>query len=162
MASQKSEITAAAVSLLASREHCQYELEAKLKTKWMKGNSEDGSAEDVEECIHQVVTELKEKGWQSDERFAFSFIRSKAAKGKGPIFIRHELKRNQIASEIILDAFQKQEIDWFELALEVARKKLGSQTLDKKGQERIARFLTYRGFDSEQLGYALDTLKSEV
>jgi len=53
------------------------------------------------------------------------------------------------------------EVDWFELALDAARRKLGSSDpSDQKTRARIARFLAYRGFTGDQVRHSLEALQN--
>ena len=61
-----------AFRLLAMREQSRTELKRKLIQKQWPA-----------EMVNRVVDELKQEGWQSDERFAGSFIREKVGKNRG-------------------------------------------------------------------------------
>ena len=62
--------------LLSMREHSRLELCNKLKVKSF-----------AQDEIQEVLDGLVNEGWQSDQRFAESFIRQRIHKGYGPILI---------------------------------------------------------------------------
>lgn len=140
----------AALNLLARREYSQAELRRKLSQKFPE---EDAA------LIESVLERLVETGLQNDERFAEAFFRSQVARNRGPIRIRHEARQKGIAEQVD-DLLASTDEDWFELAREAAIRKLGrDDASDPKVKARIARFLAYRGFNTDQTMNALDTLK---
>lgn len=139
----------AALNLLARREYSQAELRKKLQHKFPEDN--DG----VEAALERLI----DTGLQDDERFAEAFLRTQIARSRGPIRIRHEARQKGIAEQInaLLEASDE---DWYALALDAAERKLGQGDVsDPKIKARIARFLAYRGFDTDQVMNALDALR---
>lgn len=124
--------------MLATREHSQAELRRKLKTRAAEG-------EDVEAVVQRMV----ETGLQSDERFAESFVRSRAVRfGTGRL--RRELAERGVSEEVAgaaLDAVLEQ--DELGRARAVWAKKFGQPPQDAKEWARQARFLQSRGFAAE-------------
>ncbi|BBB25123.1 regulatory protein RecX [Amphritea japonica] len=135
----------AAIYLLARREHSRKELKEKLIAR----------SELIDLDI--VLDELIERGYQSDQRFTESFIRMRASQGQGLIKIRFELQRKGVNSELIASAFEAAEIDWFELAADRYKRKYKAALLanDYKERAKRMRFMSQRGFNSEQIGYAI-------
>ncbi|MBW5799293.1 regulatory protein RecX [Halomonas elongata] len=135
-----------AIRLLARREYARGELRERLAAK-------GHAAEDVEACL----LELEEQGLQSDARFAESFLRSRVARGQGPIKLRAELGRRGIDDDIARQAFAElaAEVDWFELAAEVLARRFTGPGETPRERARRERFLAGRGFDFEQLRHAL-------
>jgi regulatory protein len=134
-----------ALDLLARREHSRRELEQKLGAR--------GFAEDL---IEPTLDALEESGELASARFTASFIRARAAKGQGPARIRAELAERGIAREQAAELLREADIDWAALATSVRDKRFGAERpADFKERARQARFLEYRGFDSEQIGSAL-------
>ncbi|CBV43628.1 regulatory protein RecX [Halomonas elongata] len=135
-----------AIRLLARREYARGELRERLAAK-------GHAAEDVEACL----LELEEQGLQSDARFAESFLRSRVARGQGPIKLRAELGRRGIDDDIARQAFAElaSEVDWFELAAEVLARRFTGPGETPRERARRERFLAGRGFDFEQLRHAL-------
>ncbi|MES3675359.1 regulatory protein RecX [Halomonas elongata] len=135
-----------AIRLLARREYARGELRERLAAK-------GHAAEDVEACL----LELEEQGLQSDARFAESFLRSRVARGQGPLKLRAELGRRGIDDDIARQAFAElaSEVDWFELAAEVLARRFTGPGETPRERARRERFLAGRGFDFEQLRHAL-------
>jgi regulatory protein len=139
------EIEAAAVRLLSRREHSTEELRRKLAAK---GYAEAG--------IASVVEKLATKKLVSDERFVSSYVHHHARRGQGPVRIRAELRQQGITDSQIEQEVSAGETDWNRLAGEVRRRKFGAE-LPRTASERAkqARFLQYRGFNSDQIRAAL-------
>ena len=134
-------VEAAAVRLLARREHSIEELRRKLLSK--------GYPPDT---IEPVVQKLAGKRLVSDERFTSSFVHHHAKRGQGPVRIRAELRQQGIPDSQLEEALRSADIDWVQLAREVRRRKFGATAPRSLGERaKQARFLQYRGFDAEQL-----------
>jgi regulatory protein len=134
-------VEAAAVRLLARREHSTEELRRKLLTK---GYPRD--------AIEPVIQKLAGKRLVSDERFTSSFVHHHAKRGQGPVRIRAELRQQGIPDAQLEEALRSADIDWVQLAREVRRRKFGATAPRSLGERaKQARFLQYRGFDAEQL-----------
>ncbi|MEC8524625.1 MAG: recombination regulator RecX [Pseudomonadota bacterium] len=149
---ERSGLKHAAVDLLSRRDYSRREL-------WRKLSPKAASSDDLE----HVLDELAENNWQSDERFASMFLRSRAGRGLGPLRLRQELREKGISDSLIEWAFEESEEDWYDMAVEVARKKaqsLGSYSPEVKA--KLWRFLSYRGFNSDQIQHALDDVSSGV
>lgn len=129
-----------AIELLSRREHSQLELKQKLKQRGFS-----------EQHIQQALHELNDKKFQSDERFAESYIRARANKGFGPQRIKQELRERGINEDYIEIAFEQCEIDWEQLIKQVHRKKFLVVAKDFKKQAQQKNFLQYRGFYFEQI-----------
>lgn len=140
------EVEIAAVRLLSRREHSTEELKRKLAAK---GHPEAS--------IEAVLDKLGQKKWVSDERFTTSYVHHHARRGKGPVRIRAQLRQQGITDSQIQQAVGAAERDWNSLAAEVRRRKFGA-ALPKTAAERAkqARFLQYRGFNSDQIRAALN------
>mgnify|MGYP003351561088 FL=1 len=133
-----------ALAMLTRREHSENELHQKLL---------ELGATDSE--ILLILTEFKEKNWQSDTRFCQAFIRSHARKGHGEVVIKQELKQRGITNAELFNT-ELEEYDWFALAQETRCKKFGADLpSERKEQARQYRFLQYRGFNNEQCWHAL-------
>ncbi|MFO7306717.1 MAG: regulatory protein RecX [Gammaproteobacteria bacterium] len=135
----------AAIRLLARREHSTEELKRKLLRKGFGA-----------EAVERVVQKLAAKRLVSDARFVASFIRHHAARGRGPVRIRAELRQQGIADEHIEEALEAAELDWVRLACEVRARKFGSGRPSSVAERaKQARFLQYRGFTADQIRVAL-------
>ena len=138
-----------AMDLLARREHSRHELADKLKTKFTLGGEHLSTLE-------EVLDKLIEDDLLSDQRFAEALVRSKLHKGQGPRRITQELHKRGIAAELAATAIDDSGTDWCQLAVAVAHKKYGNRPVeDVKERAKRSRFLQYRGFDADQITYAL-------
>lgn len=100
-----------------------------------------------EEVIN-LVNELSEQNYQSDQRVADIVLSSQKRKGKGPQRIRLALKNKKINSDLIQEELKA--IDWVEQAYQLKIKKFGNTVeKDPKLKAKQIRFLQYRGFDME-------------
>lgn len=143
---QKLSCKDSALQLLSRRDHGENELYQKLLVKgFIEG--------EIEECIaycHNL-------GYIDDIKYAQSQIRQHIAKGHGEIRIRQELKQKRVSSGDIDVAFNSFDVDWLELARASAQKKYRIlEKVDPKEYAKRVRFLQYRGFDFEQIQYALN------
>jgi regulatory protein len=134
-----------AMDYLARREYGHQELIAKLATA--------GFDADVAVAI---VAVLRDENLQSDQRFSESFVQSRISQGKGPVRIRQELKERGIRADVVDDALQEADEDWFALAIEIRVKKFGPDVPGEfKEKARQMRFLQYRGFGQEHIQSAI-------
>ena len=139
------EVEVVAVRLLSRREHSTEELKRKLATKGYP-----------EASIEAVLDKLGKKQWVSDQRFAANYVHHHARRGQGPVRIRAQLRQQGVTDDRIQQEMGAAERDWNGLAAEVRRRKFGAG-LPKTAAERAkqARFLQYRGFNSDQIRAAL-------
>lgn len=131
----------AAMDYLARREHSRKELETKL----LKRDPELDL-----EILDEVLTQLIEDNLLSDERFMEAFVRSKVNSGNGPVKIRYELQQKGVGISFahVVDELC---VDWYELAGAVRIKRFGEGLpSDLKDKAKQIRFLSQRGFTSEQ------------
>lgn len=125
--------------MLVRREHSQFEIQQKLQQK-------DFEHADIQKTIALLI----EQGYQSDTRFAEAFIRMRYNQGKGPIKISLELKQRGV------EQFDLSVYEWRDRAKQVLEKKFGSEApKDYKEKAKRQRFLQSRGFDFEQIRYAV-------
>lgn len=127
------------MGLLARREHSRFELIQKMMQRGYD-----------EHLISRNVEEFKEKGWQSNQRYAEMLIRSRIIKNHGPIKIRMELKSKGLTDELINSSLTK-EINWFELCQSAWTKKYSGQADNLNDKNKQIRFLQQRGFTLEQI-----------
>lgn len=145
-----SELRCLAVDLLARREYSRLELFRKLSSRTR-----------CEDQLNTVLDDLSERGWQSDQRYAALFVRSKASRGIGALRLKQELRLKGVTDSLAKEALRDADIDWFELAVSVARKKYATVSKHDKWREKLYRFLMYRGFDGEQIEYALGVIRED-
>ena len=138
---RKQSLRERAMNFLARREHSVHELIQKLV-----------KAEFEIDDITNVITRLTEQDLQSDQRFAENYTRYRSNRGFGSQKIRQELKERGVAVDLINDALEQQNIDWFAIAVTVRSKRFGEQNPDDfKERAKQQRFLQYRGFTHEQI-----------
>ena len=129
-----------AVGLLSRREHSEKELKAKLLRK--------GGAQAA--TIAQVIRDLKQRDYLSDQRFTDMFVQSRMERGDGPLKIRHDLESRGIVESTINQYLNQSDQVWEDILLKVWSKKFGEAApSSSKEWARQARFLQSRGFTSE-------------
>ena len=126
-----------ALGLLVRREHSRRELTRKLQSRGIE-------AEEAEAAVER----LSEAGWQDDQRFAESLVRTRVASGYGPLHIRAELGTHGLSSDLIEQAMDTFDGDWVEQARDLLRRRFGEQGPQDLAQRRkAADLLARRGFD---------------
>ena len=136
-----------AVRLLARREHSRRELRRKLASR--------GHDADV---VEEALAELARDGVQSDARFAEGYVRSAIGRGHGPVKIRADLRARGIDAGGVAKALDT-DADWLRLARTALAKRFrGQPPTDRKEWARQARFLAGRGYPSDIVTQAIDTL----
>ncbi len=141
-------LRSAALELLGRREHSRKELLGKLAVRFQL--PADSAV------LVSCLLALAEAGYQSDERFAEVFMRSRRARGYGPVFIEQELRQRGLSADLIAAAIDRSDDSWIELAAEQRRKKFGAGAVTALSEKaKVMRFLRYRGFLSPQIEQAL-------
>jgi regulatory protein len=136
---------AAAVRLLARREHSRAELARKLGRRGIPGD-----------LVEATLDALGARRLQSDTRYAETLVASRIGRGQGPVRIRRELAEQGVSGDEIEAALAAADADWYELARETRRRRFGAEPpADWNERARQARFLEYRGFSGEQIRAAL-------
>lgn len=130
-----------AIDYLSRREHSRLELKRKLRNK-------DFSSEEIDETL----TKLTEKKYQSDERFAESYVRYRKQSGFGPLKIIAELRERGVAESIISTAVDMHSGEWHEQLINVWKKKFSDPNKEKAKQ---GRFLFSRGYSAESISKLL-------
>ncbi len=145
--SKASTIKNSALALLARREHSLQELKVKLSRKYS----------DTHE-IDKQLNLLVESDLQSEKRFVEAYVRLKKTQGKGPNYIKQELKRRGISDFLVAAYIYEKDDDWFELARTVYLKKFGDKPiLDNKEKAKRIRFMVSRGFTPDSVFPVLDS-----
>ena len=137
---------AAALRLLARREHSRLELDLKLRQRKVEAAT-----------IEKVLDEYEENDWLSNERFADVFSRQRMDLGYGPMKIIAELQQRGIQQPPEwFTAMTDQQ--WIDSAIRVRDRRFGLMDIrddwDEKGRQ--GRFLARRGFASDQIEAALE------
>jgi len=124
--------------MLATREHSRAELKRKLVARAEEGDD-----------VEAVLERMAETGLQSDERFAESYVRSRAAR-LGTSRLQYELVKRGVTQEVADTALSEVlEEDELTRARGVWLKKFGQPPEDRQEWARQARFLQSRGFSAE-------------
>lgn len=129
--SKQQSLMSYAVNLLSRREYSRWELKRRLATR----------AESEEE-LNEVLTELAQRNWQSDERFAEAFIHSKGSK-YGRLRLQQELAARGVE---VADVDLPDENSEVERAFAVLIKKFKQPAENYQEKQKQMRFLVYRGF----------------
>ena len=113
-----------------------------------------------EDISLRVTNELENKGYLNDDMFARKYIYDRIKnnpKSKKQIFF--ELRKKGVSKEIITTALDEIEVDEFEIALNLAKKRVKNLALDNiKEKEKIFRYLRYRGFNVEIIRKVIDNI----
>jgi regulatory protein len=139
------------MGLLTRREHSQRELSRKLVARGV-----------TIEAAGEAISRLAEAGWQDDARFAESLVRSRAAAGYGPGWIRAELGTHGLGAEAISAALASFPEDWARLGADLVRRRLGElDTADTAQRRKALDLLLRRGFGMELARAALNGMVDE-
>ncbi|SHM35559.1 regulatory protein RecX [Vreelandella subglaciescola] len=140
-----------AMGFLARREYSRAELESRLARK-------DVAPEEIGPCLDR----LAEQGLQSDARFAESFVRTRVLRGQGVRRIQSELFQRGVEQSVqrqaLAEVVAQENVDWFELARDTLARRFQTPGDTPKERARRERFLASRGFEFEQIRYALSHL----
>jgi regulatory protein len=149
MGTERQKIKTACLRLLNRREHSQHELLTKLSLKGF--NRTD---------IQCTLDELKQEGWQSDERFARSYAKSRLNGGFGWLKIQYELKQRGI-KDFDLNSLVAEEFgSWQDLLFQAYRQKYRDNVdLTAKEQFKRSLFLQQRGFTHTMINELFKQLK---
>src|SRR3990167_11239063 len=101
-----------ALNFLARREHSTKELQMKLERQGFDP-----------ELIAIEIQSLQDQSWQSDERFAASFVRLRQQQNKGPLRIKQELIERGLSELLIQSVMNERDEIWLELAKKIREKK---------------------------------------
>lgn len=150
MKKELASIRGSAMNILAGREHSATELRHKLRRKLERKQVESGEPNRLDELIDTVIEQLINDRLVDENRFTESFIRSRTARGSGPVKIRHELQERGISGEIIEQYLDDSYEFWQKHIATVRSKRFGIQyPEDYKEQSKQSRFLYQRGFSGE-------------
>lgn len=142
---KQQEIKGAVMRLLARREYCRQEIEQKYMRKY--------PASDLE----QVLDEMEEAGYLSDERFVEVFVRNKISQCYGLKRISFDLKQKKIPENLMNKALDELEPDWFELAREAWERRFREPPAgDYKVFGKQMRYLLQRGFSMDESRAAIE------
>lgn len=135
----------AALRLLNRRDYGARELGARLAERGF----EAATATIVVECLVQEKL-------LDDARFAEHFVAYHANRGQGPVRIAHRLREAGVAAPLVTAAVDARSAEWRRRCVELRRKRFGARepaSWAERGKQ--ARFLTQRGFSSDQVRAAI-------
>lgn len=135
-------LRARALNILARQEISRIDLKRKL-----------APYADNENELDQLLDELAERNWQSDERFAEAYIHGKS-KRHGTLRLKQTLQQKGIDNETAASFLPNREQE-LQTAIEVLHKKFKQPAQDMKEIQKQMRFLAYRGFDTDTIRAAL-------
>ncbi len=137
----EAELRAAALNLLARREHSALELQHKLAQR-------GGTAA----TIAQVVQTLQAEGWQDDARFAEVYASSRFDKGYGPLRLRRDLQERGIAAAVVTTVLATFADQWSDRLQRLRRRRFGEPLPTTPAEQaRQVRFLRQRGYTMDQI-----------
>jgi regulatory protein len=133
--------SAAALRLLARREHSELELRHKLAGRQFG-----------DDLIDTVVAELAAQGLLSDRRFAAAYVSGRYERGLGPLRIQAELRERGVATELVAETLAELSGTWVDSARRQRNKRFGAG-LPEAPRDRVRqmRFLQQRGFTGDQI-----------
>lgn len=142
------------IALLSRREHSRWELQQKMQQHGIDS-----------EVIDRVLSRLIADNYQSDERFAEVFCRSRVARKVGVKKIRYELKQKGIDSqhaETELDKYREQFLDNAKALIErkAPRSDVTLMFSDAKLKDKTTRSLLNKGYDYDTIRLAFETLEA--
>lgn len=134
-----------AVSLLAKRDYASGELTRTLVK--MTENSE---------CVDKALQRLIESGYLDDARLITHLIDKHVRKKHGPTRIKQEVRQKGFSQELVEQALEKVEVDWYAMARELKVSKFGEEPAsDAKEKNKQVRYLQYKGYSMDMIFEAL-------
>ena len=111
--------------------------------------------------IKLILQDLVRGDLISEARYVEMVIRSRIAKGYGPMFITSYLHEKGIAKAEIEKALKLEQQDWGLILAAAVRKKYG-ETLADIDFKKVMRFLLSRGFSHSQIQYFYNTRRQDL
>jgi regulatory protein len=147
---EQMKVTNAAFNLLSFRQRSEKELCDALKRKGFEDS-----------YISHTINYLKENNYLDDKKFAKSFIYDKQNLNKyGPNKIRYELYKKGISKDIIESTVIKDSNTEYDMALELAAKKLTNYKSQDKASiyRKLGNLLQRKGYSYDVILKVLDNL----
>lgn len=143
------------LQLLSRREYSQLELRQKLT---QQGNE----SHVIDECLARLVAD----NYQSEQRFAEMFCRTRISQRHGSKKIRYELQQKGIDDTLINTALAEHDTAWVEnakylIGRKTPRGNVGKIFTDFTLKSKITRFLLGKGYDYDTINTAFEILQSE-
>ena len=141
---------ASAQRSLAMREHSKFQIKNKLINKGFDINT-----------IIEVLNELDDSGFQSDQRYTKEYIRFRQNFGYGTKKIIYELRSNGITKELINDNLNQFNDD-YEVLFEFAQMKISNKNLeDQKILMKYVNHFKSRGFNDNVILKVIDKIRED-
>lgn len=144
-----------ALRYLATREHSVAELTSKLAKLTKKEQEQPSllpSATARQAVIDNLISELIEQNYLSNQRFIVSLSNKILRQGKGPQAFKMACQEHQLESYLVSEKLEKLEALWPAQIERVAIKKFGEQMpSEQKEKAKAYRFLASRGFTPNQI-----------
>jgi regulatory protein len=148
----EAEIYHAGIDFLSRRDYAAGELKQKLLSK-IEPDDEDARA-----LVSVVLERLESLGYQSDERYIEMLVRARKERGYGPQYIRQYLQQYRLESSLVEAYVDSRSFEWKEYAYRQLEKKFHQPSRELKVRQKQQRHLYQRGFDSDQIRWAMDRL----
>lgn len=138
------------IYLLSRQEYSLAQLKQKLKQK--------GFDPDESEQALQIVVAKK---YQSDSRFAESYLHDQSLAGFGPQAISQKLRAKGVSEATVQQALEQAEFDWEQQAfIYFVRKGFAQLDLsDAKTKAKMQRNMLSKGYNFSQINFCLTTLR---
>ena len=141
---------ASAQRSLAMREHSKFQIKNKLINKGFDINT-----------IIEVLNELDDSGFQSDQRYTKEYIRFRQNIGYGTKKIIYELRSNGIAKELINDNLNQFNDD-YEVLFKFAQMKSSNKNLeDQKILMKYVNHFKSRGFNDNVILKVIEKIRKD-
>ena len=116
------------------------------------------------EDIERVITRFVELNYINDETFAQNLVEYLQSKGKGPFYIKNELKQHDIDSETITKLLENnEENEPYLQIINIMKKKYPEfDGKDKNEVRKIGMFFQRRGFASQDIAKAFREFDTEI
>jgi regulatory protein len=99
-----------------------------------------------------VLDGLEQQRYLDDERFVQEYLTVRKRKGYGPLRIKAELQERGVDSQLISSYLEELDSDWYRLMQQAAASKTSNLAESSyKSQQKLARFLEYRGFPASMI-----------
>jgi len=130
-----------AIRLLGRREYCEAEVRNKFRQR-----------EYPPDCVEHVISQLKDGGYLSEERFAAGFLSSRLRKGEAPWLAARKAQQKGVKDFAIQHALDEIQTTFDSLSaccsLLDRRDPHGLRFEDERVWQRQARYLRNKGYDA--------------
>ena len=148
---EKSKLKNYVLWLLSRQEYSKTQIQQKLKIRGAEP-----------EFASQLIAWCEQHGFIDDVRYSESFVRRQLNKGFGLMRIKNEAYQKGISADLVQTIVEELEIDWYLQAQSAYNKKFSdtNNSLDFKEKAKRMRYMSYRGFNHDQIEIAMQTSPS--